>query len=213
MTATLACEVLGARVEPYAAAPLLSLRLRITEDGGRRIETIALKAQIQIDPRKRAYTPTEERKLVELFGETHRWGETQRAVHWTHAAVMVPPFTGSVEVDIPIPCTYDFEIASSKYFDALEDGEIPLLLLFSGMIFPKAERGFNAEMVPWDLECSYRMPAHLWRDAMNQYFPNQAWIRIDRETFDELYRFRTDAGLLSWEQTLRKLFEASGTHV
>lgn len=202
-------EIIDARVEPYAAAPLISLRLRITENSGRRIETIGLKAQIQIDPRKRKYTSTEERKLVELFGETHRWGETLRAVHWTHVAIMVPPFTGSTEVDIPIPCTYDFEVASSKFFDALEDGEVPLLLLFSGMVFPKAERGFAAEMVPWDLECSYRLPARLWRDAMNQYFPNQAWIRLDKDTFDELYRFKTQFGLLSWEQTLSKLFESS----
>lgn len=207
------CEIVGARVEPYAASPLLTLRLRITEGSGRRIDTIALKAQIQIDPRKRKYTPSEERKLVELFGETHRWGETLRAVHWTYASIMVPPFAGTTEVDIPIPCTYDFEIASSKYFDALEDGEVPLLLLFSGMMFPKAEQGFSAEMVPWDLECSYRMAARLWRDTMNQYFPNQAWIRIDKETFDQLYRFKIRYGFLSWEQTLAKLFESSEERV
>ncbi|MDP9111610.1 MAG: DUF6084 family protein [Candidatus Eremiobacteraeota bacterium] len=204
----LTCEIIGSRVEPYAASPLLSLRLRITEESGRRIDTIALKAQIQIDPRKRKYTPSEERKLSDLFGETHRWGETLRAVHWTHAAIMVPPFSGSTEIDIPIPCTYDFEIASSKYFDALEDGEVPLLLLFSGMMFPKAEQGFSAEMVPWDLECSYRMPAKLWRETMDQYFPNQAWIRIDKDSFDELYRFKREFGFLSWEQTLQKLFES-----
>ncbi|MDQ2866240.1 MAG: DUF6084 family protein [Candidatus Eremiobacteraeota bacterium] len=207
------CEVVGSRVERYAASPLLNLRLRIVEAGGRRIDTIALKAQIQIDPRKRKYTASEERKLVELFGETHRWGETLRPVHWTHAAIMVPPFTGSTEVDIPIPCTYDFEVASSKYFDALEDGEVPLTLLFSGMMFAKGDSGFSAEMVPWDLECVYRMPATLWRDAMDHYFPNQAWIRIDKETFDELYRLRTQFGLLSWEQTFDKLFASSGERV
>ncbi len=210
---TLQFEVTSARVEPYAAAPLINLRLRITESSGRRIETIGLKAQIQIDPRKRKYNADEERKLLELFGETSRWGETLHAVHWIHAAIMVPPFTGTTEVDIPIACSYDFEVASSKYFDALEDGEVPLLLLFSGMMFPKAESGFAAEMVPWDLECAYRLPAHLWRDAMNQYFPNQAWIRIGKESFDELYRLRTRFGLISWEQTLEKLFESSGERV
>lgn len=202
----LGCEVLDARVEPYAAAPLINLRLRITEESGRRIQTIALKAQIQIDPAKRKYTPAQERKLVELFGETHRWGETLRPMHWTHVSMMVPPFTGVTEVDIPIPCTYDFEVASSKYFDALDDGDVPLLLLFSGMIFPQAESGFAAEMVPWNLECRYKLRAQLWREAMNQYFPNQAWIRINKESFDELYRFRTKFGLISWEQTLDKLF-------
>ncbi|GAC1656629.1 MAG: DUF6084 family protein [Vulcanimicrobiaceae bacterium] len=209
----LSCEIIGSRVEPYAASPLLSLRLRITESSGRRIDTIALKAQIQIDPRKRKYTSSEERKLADLFGETHRWGETLRAVQWSQAAIMVPPFSGSTDIDIPIPCTYDFEIASSKYFDALEDGVVPLLLLFSGMMFPKAEQGFLAEMVPWDLECTYRMPARLWRETMDQYFPNQAWIRIDKEIFDDLYRIKQRFGFLSWDETLQKLCESSGERV
>lgn len=206
-------EVTGARVESYAASPLLNLRLRISEESGLRIDAIALKVQIQIDPRKRKYTASEEEKLVELFGEPSRWGETLRAVHWTHASVMVPPFSGSTEVDIPIPCSYDFEIASSKYFDALEDGGVPLLLLFSGMLFSKAQGGLSAEMVPWHLECPYLMPARLWRDAMDRFFPNQAWIRIHKDTFDELYRFRTHYGLLSWEETLEKLLAASGERV
>lgn len=206
-------EITGARVAQYAASPLLNLRLRISDESGRRIDAIALRIQVQIDPRKRKYTSGEERKLVELFGEPSRWGETLRAVHWTHVTIMVPPFSGTTEVDIPIPCTYDFEIASSKYFDALEDGEAPLLLLFSGMLFSKAESGFSAEMVPWHLECSYRMPARLWRDAMDHFFPNQAWIRIRKDTFDELYRFKTQHALLSWEETLAKLLESSGERV
>lgn len=206
-------EITGARVERYAASPLLTLRLRITEESGRRIDTIALRVQVQIDPRKRSYTSEEEHKLVELFGDTSRWAQTLRAVHWAYVSVMVPPFIGSTEVDIPIPCTYDFEIASSKYFDALEGGDVPLLLLFSGMLFSNAQSGFSAEMVPWHLECSYRMPAHLWREAMNQFFPNQAWIRIHKDTFDELYRFKTQHSLLSWEETLQKLLAASGERV
>jgi len=206
-------EITGARVEQYAASPSLNLRLRLSDEDNRRIDTIALKIQVQIDPRKRGYTAGEQAKLVELFGEPGRWGETLRTVHWTHISVIVPPFTGTTEVDIPIPCTYDFEIASSKYFDALEDGEIPLLLLFSGMLFSKAECGFSAEMVPWHLECGYRLPAQLWRDAMNHFFPNQAWIRIRKDTFDELYRFRTEHALLSWEDTVRKLLQTSEQRV
>ena len=46
-------------------------------------------------------------------------------------SLMVPSFTGSCELDLPVPCTYDFEVAASKYLHALGDGEVPLLLLFS----------------------------------------------------------------------------------
>ena len=177
------------------------------------MEAIALKVQVQIDPRKRSYSQGEAAKLVDLFGGSERWAETLRAVHWTHASVMVPAFTGTTEVDIPIPCTYDFEVASSKYFDAMEEGEVPLLLLFSGMVFTKGEAGFAAEMVPWNLECTFRMPARLWREAMDHFFPNQAWIRLSKETFDELNRFKTEHGLLSWEHTLERLLAASAERV
>ncbi|MDQ2662835.1 MAG: DUF6084 family protein [Candidatus Eremiobacteraeota bacterium] len=201
----LRAEIIGAGVERYAASPLINLRLRLFEDSGRRIDTIALRIQVQIDPRKRQYTAEQERKLVEIFGEPSRWGETLRAVHWTHASIMVPPFTDSTEVDIPIPATYDFDVASSKYFDALDDGEVPLLLLFSGMLFARGDTGFSAEMVPWHLECMYAMRAGIWREAMDHFFPNQAWIRIGKDTFDELYRFKSQHALLSWEAALEKL--------
>lgn len=209
----LRAEIIGAGVERYAASPLISLRLRLFEDSGRRIDTIALRVQVQIDPRKRQYTAAQERKLVEIFGEPSRWGETLRAVHWTHASIMVPPFTGSTEVDIPIPATYDFDVASSKYFDALDDGEVPLLLLFSGMLFARGDTGFSAEMVPWHLECTYAMRARLWRDAMDHFFPNQAWIRIGKDTFDELYRFKSEHALLSWEAALEKLLACAKERV
>ena len=54
---------------------------------------------------------------------------------WTHASVVVPPFTGETTAEVPVSCTYDFNVAATKYFYALEDGEIPLDFLFSGSVF------------------------------------------------------------------------------
>ncbi len=54
---------------------------------------------------------------------------------------MVPSFTGSVEVDVPVPCTYDLEIAATSYFHALQQGDIPFVLLFSGTIFTRGRDG------------------------------------------------------------------------
>ena len=206
---SLQIDVTGARVEPYAALPLLHLRLRIAEQSGARVDTVALKVQVQIDPRKRRYTADEQRKLLDLFGEPARWGETMRAVQWAYVSVVVPPFTAVTEADLPIPCSYDFEVASAKYFDALEEGGVPLQLLFSGMVFSRGEAGFSAEMIPWHLETSYLMPARLWREAMDRFFPNQAWIRVRKDTFDELNRFRTQRALLSWEDTIDTLLASA----
>ena len=55
---------------------------------------------------------------------------------------MVAGFAGETEVDLPVACTYDFEVAAAKYLHALGDGEVPLLLLFSGTVFVARRAGF-----------------------------------------------------------------------
>ncbi|MEA2600030.1 MAG: hypothetical protein QOF89_1022, partial [Acidobacteriota bacterium] len=118
-------QILGARAEPYAAVPTLVFTLRIEETGGQRIHAIALRCQIQIEPNRRSHSPAEQAKLLEMFGVPGRWGETVKPLHWTHVSVMVPSFQGAVTVDVPLTCTYDFEVTAAKYFEGLDDGEIP----------------------------------------------------------------------------------------
>src|SRR6185312_5865193 len=72
----LAFTVLDIGPEPYAAAPNLLARLRITESTGEPVHTIALRCQVQIDPRRRAYSGQEKTDLADLFGAPSRWGET-----------------------------------------------------------------------------------------------------------------------------------------
>ncbi|MDQ6825524.1 MAG: DUF6084 family protein, partial [Candidatus Eremiobacteraeota bacterium] len=109
--------------------------------------------------------------------------------------------------DVQIPCTYDFEVASTKYFHALEDGDISVLMMFSGTIFKGSQDGFGVELVPWHLEAHHRMPVSVWRDAMDAHFPNSAWIRLHKERFDELYQFKIARGLNSWEETVAALLD------
>src|SRR5688500_8396096 len=94
------------------------------------------------------------------------------------AAQMIPDITVSAEIEVPVPYTYDFEVATSKYFHALEDGEIPLILLCSGTVFVKTDGGFQVEQVPWHKEAAFRLPVATWREMMDAHFPNSAWIRI-----------------------------------
>jgi Family of unknown function (DUF6084) len=203
--------VLGARAEPYAAAPTLVFRLRLTESTGERIHAIALRCQIQIEPRQRHYTGSEEERLLELFGEPRRWGETLKTVLWTHASIMVPGFTGSLEIDLPVACTYDFEVTAAKYFHALDGGEIPLLLLFNGTVFTRGQTGFSVEPVPWEKEAAYRLPVRVWRELMDQYFPGGAWIRLRRESFDALHLFKARRALPTWDDAVESLLrEAEG---
>jgi len=197
--------VLGARPEPYAASPLLSFQLRIDESSGDPVHSIALRCQVQIEARQRTYSFREEEGLLDLFGERARWADTLKTVLWAQTATMVPAFRGTIRVDLPLPCTYDFEVAATKYLHSLDSGEVPLLLLFSGSAFVNRPAGFSVEPVPWDREFSYRLPVAVWRETMDRHFPGSAWIRLRRESFDALHRFKSLRGLPTWEDAIAEL--------
>ena len=206
----LAFEVTGARVEPYAAVPTLSLGLRIDETSGARVQAIALRVQIRIDPQLRHYSLEEEDHLYELFGEARQWAESLRPFLWTQVAAMVGSFTGSTAVDLPVPCTYDFEVAGAKYLHGLESGEVPLTLLFNGTVFGSTGSAMVVEPIAWHLEARYRLAVRVWRDVLDRYFPNSGWIRLHRDSIEALQRYRVAQALPTWDQALESLMKAAG---
>ncbi|MGR8012047.1 DUF6084 family protein [Streptomyces hypolithicus] len=198
---------IGVRADQYAAGPTLVFRLRVTASEGVRVHALALRCQIRIEPARRTYGQGEAEALNDLFGERSRWGSTLQPVQFAQVTVMVPSFTGETETDLVVPCTYDMDIAATRYFNALQDGEVPLLMLFSGTAFTGAG-GFHVEPVPWDREASYRMPVVTWREMVEQHFPGCGWLRLPRETMDALLRFRSERALASWEATVQTLLES-----
>ncbi len=202
-------EIIDAHPEPYAAVPTMIFRLRITESDARPIHNVVLRAQIQIEAQRRHYDKAEEVRLFELFDLPVRWGETLKPLLWTHATTVIPAFEGQVEVDVPVPCTYDFEVSGAKYLHALDGGEIPLLFLFSGSVFARTGSGFAVDQVPWDREATYRLPVSTWRAMMDHYFPGSAWLRLRRENFDALQRFKSARALTNWDATVEALLEAA----
>jgi uncharacterized protein DUF6084 len=198
-------KVVSARPEAHAAAPTLMVGLRVSAADGAEIQSIALYCQIRIEPQRRRYSPAEEDHLHDLFGAPPRWSETLKPFLWTHASMIVPGFTSSTDVELPVPCTYDLEVAAARYFHALGDGEIPLLFLFSGTLFIKSATGLQASQIPWDNEASCRLPVRVWRDLMDGYFPNRGWLRLTRDTLDKLARFKSQRALATWDQTLEAL--------
>ena len=207
---TLAFEVVSSRAEPHAAVPTIMLRLRVEEADGFSVHALALRCQIRIEPQRRRYSPAEESRLYELFGETPQWGDSLRPFLWTHVSTTIGKFDGVTEFDLPVECTYDFDVAGAKYLHALTDGEIPLLLLFSGTVFTRGELGFSAEPLSWSLEASHKMPVSVWRAMMDLYFPNSGWIRVQRDTLDTLQRFRARRGLPTWDQAFEQLLKEAG---
>jgi hypothetical protein len=200
-------------VEPQrsAASPHLLFKLRLTQavmPGGvpTPFHTVALRCQVRIEPARRHYTEAEKVRLLDLFGTPERWGQTLRPLLWTHVSTVVPPFTGSGEVDLPVPCSYDFSLAATRYFDALKADAIPLCFLFSGTIFYRtADDALQVTQISWDKEAYFRLPAATWRELMDLYYPNSAWLCLRRDVFDLLDRYRSRKGLSTAEQALERL--------
>ncbi|GAA1424895.1 DUF6084 family protein [Streptomyces thermospinosisporus] len=199
----------GVRADPYAAGPTLVFRLRVTSSPDTRVHALALRCQIRIEPARRAYDDTEAAALGDLFGERSRWGSSLKPVQFAQVQLMVQGFTGETEADLPVPCTYDMDIASTRYFHALDDSDVPLLMLFSGTAFTGAG-GFHVEPVPWDREATFRMPVKIWREMIEQHFPGSAWVRLPRDTMDALLAYRSGQALPSWEATVDRLLAAAG---
>ncbi len=195
--------------ELYAVSPQLTARLRIEESNGAVVHAMALRCQVRIEPQRRRYTAEEQEGLLDLFGPRDRWTDTLRPFLWMQASAMVQGFTGVTEVDLALPCSYDFDVAGSKYLHALRDGTLALRLLFTGTVFTKGSTGFGVEQVPWDREATHDLPVAAWREVMQHYFPNAGWLRLDHDTIRALARYRSTQGLTTWEETVDALLRRS----
>lgn len=213
--ADLSFEVVSAEAPAFAAVPTLIFKLRVDNASEEeRIHGVFLRCQIQINVTRRRYSAEAQARLLEVFGEPKRWRETLRSLLWTHASTVVPQFSESIIVDLPVPCTYDFEVVSTKYFNALEEGDIPLNFLFSGTIFYEGEEGnLQVAQISWSKEASFHLPVVLWQEMMQRYYPNSAWIHLQKEVFDRLYRYKATQSFPTWEEVMVSLLQASGEEV
>jgi hypothetical protein len=196
-------DVEAAEAVPFAVAPTVAFTLRIASD--RPVRSVALNTQVRIAPARRRYSERDQRRLVELFGPPDRWGETLRTFRWAHVAVHVPAFDTDTRAELAVSCTYDLEVATAKYFYALDDGDVPLEFLFSGTVFFTVNGMLQTAQIPWDCEAAYRMPVQAWRQAMDQHFPGSAWLRVRDDVFERLVAYKAQRALPTWDATFEEL--------
>ena len=206
----LAFEVVGARADPSAAAPTLRVGIRVAAPADRQVQSILLRCQIRIEPERRTYDAATQARLVELFGDPHRWADTLRPFPLAHVTLPVRGFTGEHEIDMPVELSYDLEVAVGKYLHALRDGTVPLLLLFSGTVFHQTARGLQVEQIPWDREAQHDLPVAVWRAAIDTHFPGTGWVRLQRDTIDRLHEYKTRHGLATWDEAMTALLGPDG---
>lgn len=199
-------RISAAAVVPFAASPILGFTLHVANvPASELVHTIVLRSQIQLDVTRRQYDGDEKARLRDLFGEPDRWATTLRGMLWTHVSTIVPPFSGETTVEVQVPCTFDFNVAATKYFYGLDDGDVPLTFMFSGSVFYEATPGsLQVAPIPWDREATFRLPVRVWRHLIDHYYPNTAWLALRRDVFDRLYKYKLDRGIATWEQAVEE---------
>jgi len=204
----LSFQIEAASVVPFAATPTLAFKLQIKNAAvNETIHTIALRCQIQIEVARRRYTPEEQESMLDLFGTPDRWSHTLRSMLWTNLNMVVPAFPGTTTVaDLHIPCTFDFNVAATKYFEGLTDGDIPLNIMFSGTVFyAPLDSGLQVAPISWEQEAKFKLPVKLWREMMDSYYPNTVWLTLRRDVFERLNRYKIQHGIPTWEQALEEV--------
>jgi hypothetical protein len=204
----LSFQIEGASVIPFAVTPTLAFKLQISNAAANEtIHTIALRCQIQIEVARRRYTTEEQESMLDLFGTPDRWSQTLRSMLWTNLNMVVPAFPGASTVaDLHVPCTFDFNVAATKYFEGLTDGDIPLNIMFSGTVFYAPPDGrLQVAPISWEQEARFKLPVKVWREMMGSYYPNTAWLNLRRDVFERLYRYKMQHGIPTWEQALEEV--------
>jgi hypothetical protein len=202
---------LGFRVEGiaplrHAAAPTLVFKLHATNSTGESIHTVLLSCQIMLEATRRRYNADEQENLLDLFGQPELWDRSLKSLFWANVSVTVPAFTSSATFDLNVPCTFDLNVAAAKYFAGLEEGDVPLLLLFSGTIFYAGENSaLQVTQIPWEKEAGYRLPVRVWREMMDLYYPNSVWLNLRRDVFERLNRYKMRRGIPTFEQALERI--------
>lgn len=200
----------------FAAAPTMLFSAQADDPSGLTIQSIALSAQVMIDPASRGYDPETRERLAELFGPPAAWSPSTSGLAWARVAATVPGFVGSTVFGLEVPCTYDLEVAAAKYFYALREGEVPLSFHFNGNVFyrsrpsdgdPGRPEQIQVAPIAWSSSAPFRMPIATWRAMIADHYPGGGWIRIDHETLEALNRRRARRGLHDFDSTVTELLE------
>lgn len=201
-----AFEIVAAEVVPRSSTPTLRFAAEVSDRSGIPVHFIALSVLITIEPGLRTYDPETRERLVELFGEPERWGSTTGAFRWTQVETVVPAFTGDGSFRFAVECTYDHEIAATKYFAGITEGSYPLQFHFNGTTYYEGTDG-RLQILPlaWDRSTRFELPAATWREMIDSHYPHGSWLRLEEETLQALGHRKAQSGAPTMDDCIRGL--------
>jgi hypothetical protein len=194
----------------HAAVPMYNFRIRVSGPGAVSIHAVALECRIFVAVPWQEYSQDDLDRLDDLFGEPSRWGQHHRPMPWTSSSLIVPPFTGIGMFDLQAPCSFDFDVAATKYFYGLQQGSAPLRFEFTGTVFHQTESGgVGVSPIPVGKEARFSLQAHIWTAMMEAYYPDSLWLRLPRDIFDRLSQYKSEQHIPTWEDMLERMLPAA----
>lgn len=203
----LSFEIVAANPARDMITPALTFDMKVTNRFPEQsIHAVLLRCQIQIEVARRRYSPVEQGQLRDLFDDPSRWGDTLRAMTWANTSLNIPAFAGAIVCPMALPCTFDLNVATAKYFHGISEGEVPLTFLFSGTVFYNSgQDSLQVEPISWNKECRFRLPVQVWKSLMELHYPNVVCLNLRRDVFDDLYRFKMSEGLTTFEDAIKRM--------
>lgn len=203
----LSFEVLSAAPAADMITPAMTFQIRVSNAfPDQQIDAVLLRCQLRIDVARRRYTPQEQAQLANLFDRPERWSDTLRPITWMTTAMNLPGFRSAAPFSLTAPCPVDFTTATPQYFHGLAAGEVPLTFLFSGTVFHTPDgHSMQAAPISWDKEARFRLPVAIWKQAMDLYYPNAAFLHLRRDVFDGLYEYKVRAGLATFDEAIERM--------
>ena len=134
------------------------------------------------------------------------WGRNLQTLHWTRTdagRARVHRARPRSSCRSPAPTTSRWP--PRKYFAALRGrrGAARVPLQRHGVLRGR-RRAAAGGRIGWDKEADYRLPVRVWREMIDRYFPDSAWLRLSARRFDRLVAYKARHTLLTWEQTRRQ---------
>ena len=153
----LAFTIVDARVEPYAVIPTLVFRSKSPRARASRFMRSRCAARSRSSRGNGAIASA--KKSARLSFSARRIAGVIPCARclWTQVSLMVPGFDDKTMIDVPITCTYDFEVVAAKYLAvARRRRSAAACFLFSGTIFARGQLGFSVEQISWEKEAKFR---------------------------------------------------------
>ncbi len=190
---------------------MLMLDLQVSEPSGRPVYMIGLTIQLMIEPARRGYDDLTRERLAGLFGAPERWAVTTHSLVWAQLDVARPGVHGFDHGDGADGVQLRPRGSRRQVPDALPDGEVPMALHFSGIVYYPNERGgLQMVLVPWSCSIDYRMPVAMWRETIDHYYPNTGWVTLRSATLAALEHERVQRGLPTYDACISELLEGEG---